>query len=123
MRIEEAEISHMRTEHIIESIEAYAQKMLGKLNKTKKRVDTLLGDALILAATVVYLGPFSMKERKSIRKEMAEYLNNTTGGFIKCGAYWIDNNGINNCRVIRQVLKECGVGGNTAEDLLLSSLP
>jgi hypothetical protein len=59
--------------------------MLGKLNKTKKRIETLLGDTLILSASVVFLGVFSIKERKSIRKEMAEYLQNTTGGFIKCG--------------------------------------
>lgn len=59
--------------------------MLGKLTKTKKRIETLLGDALILSASVVFLGVFSIKERKIIRKEMAEYLQNTTGGTIKCG--------------------------------------
>ncbi len=48
--------------------------MLGKLTKTKKRIETLLGDALILSASVVFLGVFSIKERKMIRKEMAEYL-------------------------------------------------
>jgi hypothetical protein len=75
----------MRTEHIIDQIEKYCHKMLGKLNKTKKRIETLLGDSLILSASVVFLGVFSIKERKSIRKEMAEYLQNTTAGFIKCG--------------------------------------
>jgi hypothetical protein len=64
----------MRTEHIIDQIEKYCNKMLGKLNKTKKRIETLLGDCLILSASVVFLGVFSLKERKAIRKEMAEYL-------------------------------------------------
>ena len=85
MKIEDAEISHMRTDHIIEQIEKYCSKILGKLNKTKKRVESLLGDCLIMASSVTFLGAFSMKERKLIRKEMAEYLNVTTGGFIKCG--------------------------------------
>jgi hypothetical protein len=64
MKIEEAEISHMRTNHIIEQIDKYSEKILNKLIKTKKRIETLLGDSLIMAASVVYLGPLSMKERK-----------------------------------------------------------
>ncbi len=64
-----------------------------------------------------------MKERKQIRKEMAEYLNTTTGGFIKCGAYWTERNGIYYSKLLRAVLKEFGVGGNSAEDMILSSMP
>jgi hypothetical protein len=64
-----------------------------------------------------------MKERKQIRKEMADYLNATTGGFIKCGTYWSEKGGMNNSKLLRAVLKEYGVGGNSAEDMILSNLP
>lgn len=63
-----------------------------------------------------------MKERKTIRKEMAEYLNTTTGGFIKCGAYWTDKGGMNSAKLLKAVLKEYGVGGTPAEDMILSNL-
>lgn len=123
LKIEDAEISHMRTEHIIDQVEKYTQKMLAKLVKTRKRLDTLLGDALIMATSVAFLGAFSIKERKQIRKDMAEYLIQTSGGLIKCGLYWLERGGINNSKMFRAVLKEFGVGGNAGEDILLSSLP
>jgi hypothetical protein len=85
--------------------------VLAKLTKTKKRIDTLLGDSLILAASVVFLGVFSMKERKTIRKDMAEYLQNTTRGTIKCGTYWTEKHGMRNTKLLRTILKEHGVGG------------
>ena len=94
-----------------------------KLGKTKKRIETLLGDSLILASSIVFLGCFSMKERKLIRKEMAEYLNTTTGGFIKCGSYWIDKGGALHSKLLKSILKEFGVGGTSDEDMILSSLP
>jgi hypothetical protein len=113
----------MRTEHIIDQIEKYCHKMLGKLNKTKKRIETLLGDTLILSASVVFLGVFSIKERKSIRKEMAEYLQNTTGGFIKCGQYWTEKQGMRNTKLLRTILKEHGVGVQGADNKIISTLP
>jgi hypothetical protein len=52
---------------------------------------------------------------------MSNYLNATTAGFIKCGAYWTDKGGANNSKILRSVLKDLGVnGGNIAEDLILS---
>ena len=72
---------------------------------------------------MVFLGAFSMKERKIIRKEMADYLAATTGGFVKCGVYWTEKGGMNNSKLLRSILKEYGVGGSSAEDKILSNLP
>jgi hypothetical protein len=94
-----------------------------KITKVKKRIETLLGDSLILSASVVFLGALSVKERKQVRKEMAEYLNTTTSGFIKCGLQWTEKSGVNSTKLLRSVLKEYGIGGNPAEDLILSSIP
>ena len=38
------------------------------------RVDTLLGDVLLLAASVVYLGPFAPEERETMRNSIRKYL-------------------------------------------------
>ena len=62
-RIEEAEISHMRTEQIFMEVDKYCGKVHNKLKEVRKRIDTLLGDCIILAASVAFLGVFSVKER------------------------------------------------------------
>ena len=79
------------------------------MHKTKKRQETVLGDTLIMAASVVFLGCFSMKERKMIRAEMADYLQKTTAGVIKCSTKWTEKGGHLNSKIMRQVVKEYGI--------------
>jgi hypothetical protein len=45
-----------------------------KLLEIKLRLNTMIGDCIILAASVVFLGVFSFKERMSIRKDIVTYL-------------------------------------------------
>jgi len=66
-KIEEAEISHMRTEHIYDNVEKYSLKQEKRLDGVTKRSKTLLGDSILLAASVVFLGPFAPEERDSVR--------------------------------------------------------
>jgi hypothetical protein len=73
-KIEEAEISHMRTDHIFENINNYAEKIMQKLKRIQTRIETLTGDCMILAASVCYLGGFSVTDRNLLRKEMSETL-------------------------------------------------
>ena len=60
--------------------------MMRKRDNIDSRVRTLLGDSILLAASVVFLGPFSPEERNSIRtdekKGMINYLVNVRG--IEC---------------------------------------
>jgi len=98
----------MRTEHIIDQIDRYCQRILGKMQKAKKRQESVLGDSLIMAASVVFLGWFSMKERKIIRAEMADYLQKTTAGAIKCSPKWTEKGGHLNSKLLRQIVKEYG---------------
>ena len=99
----------MRTEHIIDQIDRYCQRILGKMHKTKKRQESVLGDSLIMAASVVFLGWFSMKERKIIRAEMADYLHKTTAGAIKCSSKWTEKGGLMNSKLLKQIVKEYGI--------------
>ena len=61
--IEEAEISHMRTEQIFEKIKTYTTHLEKKCTNLDSRTKTLLGDSILLAASVVFLSPFSPEER------------------------------------------------------------
>lgn len=80
----------MRTEHIFLQVEKYTNKIYGKLTDVKRRIDFLLGDCIIMAASVVYLGIFSFKERLTVRKEMFDYINN--GCQIICSPCWNETN-------------------------------
>lgn len=57
----------MRTEAIWDHIDTYSKRVEKKKEKLNSRMKTLLGDAIMLAATVVYLGPFSPEERERFR--------------------------------------------------------
>jgi hypothetical protein len=63
-KIEEAEISHMRTDQIFEKIKEYAAHMENKLESVKSRSQSVLGDCILLATSVVYLGTFAPEERE-----------------------------------------------------------
>lgn len=54
----------------------YTAKIYGKLTDVKKRIDTLIGDSIMIAASVVYLGVFSMKERMQMRRDIFDYISN-----------------------------------------------
>ena len=66
-KIEEAELSYMRTEQIFKYIEEYSRRMEHKLQSITSRAQTLIGDSILLASSVVYLGIFSPEEREQIR--------------------------------------------------------
>ena len=110
----------MRTEHIIDQIERYCQKIVGKLHKIKKRQESVLGDSLVMAASVVFLGWFSMKERKLIRAEMADYLQKTTAGAIKCSPKWTEKGGNMNSKLLRQIVKEYGINRSQQSQIMQS---
>jgi len=73
-KIEEAEISHMRTEQIFESVQKYADKIEKRLDSVTSRSQTLLGDSLLFSASVVFMGPFSPKEKESLRASIIKHL-------------------------------------------------
>lgn len=64
----------MRTEAIEEHIWNYSDRIKKRLTNLDSRVDTLLGDSILMAASVVYLGPFAPEERESVRNNIRQYL-------------------------------------------------
>ena len=86
-KIEEAEVSSMRTDHIYENITDYTNNLKKKRKDLDERRKTLLGDSILLATSVVFLGPFSPEERESIRAKMINYLTKIRS--IECSYIWI----------------------------------
>jgi hypothetical protein len=72
-KIEEAEISYMRTEQIYDLVMKYADNVQKKLKVVVQRQNCLLGDTILMAASVTMLGNFSPEERDLLRVEMARY--------------------------------------------------
>lgn len=66
-KIEEAEISYMRTGAIYDLVMEYGQKINKKFDNVHQRTKTLLGDCLLLSASVTLLGCFSPEEKESTR--------------------------------------------------------
>jgi hypothetical protein len=50
------------------------KKSENKLFKSKVRNKNLLGDALIIASSIVYLGPLTSKDKAVLRKNLADQL-------------------------------------------------
>lgn len=65
----------MRTEAIEEHILVYTDRIKKRLDSLDSRVETVLGDSILLAASVVYLGPFAPEERERFRDNIRSFLN------------------------------------------------
>jgi hypothetical protein len=84
-----AEISHMRTQHIFDSVKEYGQKIKKKLEIINSRIQSLLGDCIILSSSICFLGFFSSDERMEIRNEIVKFVSEVQD--ITCSKDWIIN--------------------------------
>lgn len=85
-KVDIKDIKSLRNEHKLKSLLKHAKKSESKLDKVKIRMKNLEGDSLILAASVVYLGPLSVAERIEVRKQLSERL--LTERSIEVSEYW-----------------------------------
>lgn len=110
-KIEEAELSYMRTDQIFNKIEEYSRRMEHKLQSITSRAQTLIGDSILLASSVVYLGIFSPEEREQIRQQIYEYLSKVRN--IQCNKIWVETSSSftanPNKSMFVQVLKDLGM--------------
>jgi len=110
-KVEVAEISHMRTQHIFDSVKDYGQKVSLKLDRINSRLQALLGDCIVLAASVCLLGFFSSEERIGIRHEIVKYVSEVQD--IACSKDWTIEGKVPNpkiqTKVFKSVLKEYGL--------------
>jgi hypothetical protein len=81
----------MRTQHIFDSVKEYGQKVSLKLDRINTRLQALVGDCIILAASVCLLGFFSSDERIDIRQDIVKFVSGTEG--ITCSKDWTAEKG------------------------------
>ena len=76
----------MRNESYLKSLIKLGKKSEQKLDKNKIRNKNLDGDCIILAYSMIYLGPYSVNERMIMRKKIATILLNQFN--IESSDYW-----------------------------------
>lgn len=99
----------MRTDHIFVAVGNYADKIKAKLEVIKDRLENLLGDCIILAASITMFGESSLSDRIYKRKELADYILNVWK--LKCSSNWLE--GITKVnihyKIFKDILKEYGL--------------
>lgn len=110
-KVEEAELSYMRTDQIYNNIEEYSKRMEHKLQSVSSRTQTLLGDSIVLAASICYLGVFAPEEREQFRAHIIDYLMKMRN--IKCNKMWTEfsnqQTALPQKSMFLQVLKDLGL--------------
>ena len=110
----------MRTEQIVNHIVKYTDRLEKKREDIDNRVRTVLGDSILLAVSVVYLGPFAPEERARLRGEMVKFLTQPQVQ-IDCSYMWLPNLTTNRSHKVQtnmffKVLKELGLRDLLKED-------
>jgi hypothetical protein len=96
-------VTILRTYEVLTAISKIAEKFESRLEKIQIRQRNLLGDCIILAASVVYLGIFSLRERITIRNLMAETLSLVN---IESSNYWLDDKEYSHCGLFKKLINE-----------------
>jgi len=103
-KVDMKEIKQLRNDHKLKSMIKFAKKSEGKLDKVKIRLKNLEGDALILAFSVVFIGPLSVNERMETRKKLAEKLMVERN--IESSEYWLNTNSEQiHCKYFKKVIQ------------------
>ena len=97
----EEQLQQERNKDIVHSIAKIYEKFEGRYKKLTKRLQTLVGDSIILAASVCYLGIFSLRERITIRNLMSETLS--LAG-IESSAYWNEEREFAHCALFKKIV-------------------
>jgi hypothetical protein len=87
----------MRTQHIFDSVKEYGNRMEQKLDRINARQQALVGDCIILAASVCLLGFFSSDERIEVRDEIVREISGTYG--IQCSKDWLIQGKVQNPKI------------------------
>lgn len=103
----------MRTQHIFESVHDYGKKVQNKLDGINSRMQALLGDCIILASSICFLGYFSSHERIEIRSDIVKHISDVE--HITCSKDWLLENGKAapnpkiQTKMFKAILKEFGL--------------
>ena len=91
-----------RDEQVYKEILQSLKKAEGKLVKSKIRMKNLLGDCLMISASINYLGNLSQDEKTQLRKTMAQMLFTEKG--IEVSEYWHSENENDNAKMFKKLV-------------------
>jgi hypothetical protein len=77
-----------------------------KLAKIKSRIEHLLGDCIMLAGSVVFLGVYSMRERTKLRQELSRFL---LAQGIHASDCWKHQEYSEQTKLFKSILREYGL--------------
>jgi hypothetical protein len=86
-KIEVAEVSSMRTHAIYQKVCNYGGKVKSKLELVNSRTKSLLGDCIVLAASICFLGHYSAHERIELRAAIVKHI--TENEEMTCSKDWL----------------------------------
>lgn len=95
-----------RNEQIYKETLQSLKKAEGKLVKSKIRMKNLFGDCLMLAASVNYMGVFSLEEKTLLRQTIAQTLFKNKG--IEVSEYWHSSDENNNAKMFKKLICDFG---------------
>jgi hypothetical protein len=104
--ISTTEISNVRSAQIINSITEISETAKLKLERTQERVKNILGDCIILACSVAYLGVFSMRKRIEFRQNMKQTLKSFS---ITSSSEWHSDDPEIHCQLFKEICEENGI--------------
>lgn len=98
--ISSTEISNVRSAQIISSITTISSTAATKLDHTRSRIRTILGDTILLSYSVIYLGIFSMRKKIEFRKILKETLNSFK---IPSSPEWSSEDPEVHCKIFKEI--------------------
>ena len=101
--ISDVEISHVRSAQVINSTTEIAAQARAKLTNTQERIKNILGDWIMLAWSVVYLGVFCSKTRIAFRRSLRDTLETFS---IKWSPEWQSEETETHCLLFKEVWEE-----------------
>ena len=101
--ISDVEISHVRSAQVINSTTEIAEQTRAKLSNTQERMKNILGDWIMLAWSVVYLGVFCSKSRIAFRRSLRDTLETFS---IKCSPEWQSEDPEVHCLLFKEIWEE-----------------
>ena len=119
--IKQKNFDHKELAEVLDSVEpheAQLDQFYKDLGKEKKAYETkifklrvrrknLLGDSIIMALSLAYMGPLSQVQRAGLRKSLSEHLANDFG--VEVSESWHSENENDNPKLFRKVLFSMGL--------------
>ena len=89
-----------RNEQVYKEVVKNLKKVEGKLFKSKVRMKNLIGDCLMIALSITYLGLLDQDQKALVRRSIAEVLSSEKS--VEVSEYWHSDNENDNAKMFKK---------------------